>query len=193
MKEARFSRNPSKGSSPVSTERRCPDAAARRCRNPSKGSSPVSTMGVGETTDNTSRVAIPRKVPRRFPPQHAVGGRKMGEGRNPSKGSSPVSTRETKSRSSSTFRCRNPSKGSSPVSTRTQCTILSSVVGVAIPRKVPRRFPQLQHRRCIPRERSRNPSKGSSPVSTGGFRAPPDGGPGVAIPRKVPRRFPRKG
>ena len=113
-------------------------------------------------------VAIPRKVPRRFPRVANAGNKQSDD-------------------------CRNPSKGSSPVSTPMPSWSHWSIVSVAIPRKVPRRFPpQVEdaqhHQLCT----CRNPSKGSSPVSTHDYDRNRDPACEVAIPRKVPRRFPRR-
>ena len=139
---------------------------ARLCRNPSKGSSPVSTGGVSVNWSLLKWVAIPRKVPRRFP----LSGRSGGEGwRQRSQSlerflagfhtASRLFFSRQKKMSQSLERFL---AGFHPTAEHG----LRFARKVAIPRKVPRRFPRS--------------------VGISGMRP----GRAVAIPRKVPRRFP---
>ncbi len=187
-------------------------------RNPSKGSSPVSTVN---DFDLRALWNMSQSLERFLAGFHRCGSDfigSTGKRRNPSKGSSPVSTQDMEAHQIGGSHCRNPSKGSSPVSTHGDPAALGRLPHVAIPRKVPRRFPQTTTttQQEYP-EGCRNPSKGSSPVSTreriddatttravsqslerflAGFhlvrRERMARDVHVAIPRKVPRRFPRK-
>ena len=134
------SRNPSKGSSPVSTGNVCVQARqCRGCRNPSKGSSPVSTPADLAADAAARCVAIPRKVPRRFPPclYGAVSTRvEVSQSLERFLAGFHRMSRARPSRPRTT--CRNPSKGSSPVSTPPLPSPCGSVSWKAISANLPR-------------------------------------------------------
>ena len=125
------------------------------CRNPSKGSSPVSTLASAPVSSLRPRSQSLERFLAGFHPWRWKASPAATRCRNPSKGSSPVSTRKMDKPQTADAASRNPSKGSSPVSTP-RCPNQRATSNVAIPRKVPRRFPRADGPSARSREKSQS-------------------------------------
>ena len=169
----------------------CTRAADIR-RNPPKGPSPISTPETRRGKQSRSCVAIPRRVPRRFPRGQRAHDAKPWLGRNPPKGPSPISTHfQQLSERVDDFRsqspegsladfhimgvivllmvppCRNPPKGPSPISTGSGARVTTGPAPCRNPPKGPSPISTRATQGLLSVDQvCRNPPKGPSPIST---------------------------
>ncbi len=163
------------------------------CRNPPKGPSPISTSIRWVFPTTISVVAIPRRVPRRFPQStrrspmiFMTAMSQSPEGSLADFHRTPVECIMVRRRPS-----QSPEGSLADFHADPRDVLASEELRVAIPRRVPRRFPL---RSCIPDGDQRHEMSQSPEGSLADFHAIGCRVPGelrnVAIPRRVPRRFP---